>query len=91
MTAVLTVETQRKRISSHLKNICPTISRYGINLSASKTLTANYPKTLPVALKSNFAFEIQLQKALTTRKMIAKKPSTLVIDMMGNGFQSNVS
>ena len=54
-------------------------------------LKANYPKSLSFALKSTFAFKIQLQKALTTPKTTAKKPSTLVIDMMGYRFQWNVA
>ena len=37
MTAVVTVKSQCKRISSHLKNRCPTKSRYSVNSSASKT------------------------------------------------------
>ena len=49
-------------------------------------LKANYPKSLPFALKSIFAFQIQLQKALTTPKTTAKKTSTLVIDMMKIAF-----
>ena len=54
-------------------------------------LKANYPKSLPFALKSAFAFEIHCKKHSTTLKTTAKRPSTLVTDLMGNRFQSIVA
>ena len=67
---------------------------YGIKSSASKTcfarvfcyldfrsyLKADYPKSIPFALKSTFAFEIHCKKHLPTPKRTAKPPSTLIID-----------
>ena len=73
MTAVLTVKTQRTRISSHLKNRCPTRPiRYKLvceknvfcYLDFCLYLKANYPKSLPFALKSTFAFEIHCKTSL---------------------------
>ena len=54
-------------------------------------LKANYPKSLPFALKSAFAFKIHCKKHSATLKTTAKRPSTLVTDLMGNRFQSNVA
>ena len=42
-------------------------------------LKANYPKSLPLALKSTFAFKIHCYKHLPTPKKTAKQPSALVI------------
>ena len=67
MTAVVTVKSQRKRISSHLKNRCPTKSRYSVNSSASKT-----------CFVTRFSLIIQnrlhlLLKVLLNSKFIAKR------------------
>ena len=43
-------------------------------------LKANYPKSLPLAHKGTFAFEIHWKKDLSTPKTTAKQSSTLVID-----------
>ena len=70
---------------------------YGINSSASKTcfarvfcyldfrsyLKADYPKSLPLALESTFAFGVCCKKHLPTPKTTAKQPSTLIIDGKG--------
>ena len=63
-----TVKTQRKRISSNLKNGLAQLSRYGINQVNSQNvfrygdfrsyLKANYPKSFPFALKNFLAFKI---------------------------------
>ena len=50
---------------------------------------ANYPKSLPFAPKSTFAFEIHFKKHLPTPKTTVK--NSLVIDMMRNSLQSNVA
>ena len=66
MTAVVTVKSQRKRISWHLKNRCSTKSRYNVNSSASKT-----------CFVTRFSLIIQnrlhlLLKVLLNSKFIAK-------------------
>ena len=67
MTAVWTVKTQRKRMSSHLKHGSPTKPiRYKLVCEQNvfyyrdffSYLKANHPKSLPFALKSTLAFEI---------------------------------
>ena len=77
-----------------LKNRHPTkLIQYKLvyNLDFRSYLKANYPKSLPFALKSAFAFEIHCKKHSATLKTTAKRPSTLVTDLMGNRFQSNVA
>ena len=71
MTAVVTVKSQCKRISSHLKNTCPTKSRYSVNSSASKT-----------CFVTRFSLIIQnrlhlLLKVLLNSKFIAKSTCRL--------------
>ena len=68
MTAVFTVKTQRKRISSHLKNGTPTKPiRYKLVLHAKRVLLTRLSLLLrdllskiafKIALKSTSAFEI---------------------------------
>ena len=80
MTLVLTVKTQRKQISSYLKNRIPTKPiRYKLvceqnvfcYLGFRSYVKANYPKSLPFALRSTFAFEIPYKKHLPTPKTAA--------------------
>ena len=77
MTVVLTVKTQRKRISSNLKNGSPTKPiRHELvweqnvfcYLDYRSYLEDSYPKSLPLALKITFAFEIHCKKHLPTLK-----------------------
>ena len=77
MTVVLTVKTQRKRISSNLKNLSPTKpiqhelvceQNMFCYLDFRSYLEDNYPKSLLFALKITFAFEIHCKKYLPTLK-----------------------
>ena len=69
-TAVWTVKTLRKRISSHLKNAFKVqLSRYGINSSASKTC---------FALKITLAFEIHWVMFFLLRFLLLPSPSSLL-------------
>lgn len=77
MTVVLTVKTQRKRISSNLKNVSPTKpiqhelvceQNMFCYLDFRSYLEDNYPKSLPFTLKITFAFEIHCKKYLPTLK-----------------------
>ena len=91
MTVVLTVKTQRKRISSNLKNGSPTnpirhelVCEKNVfcYLDFRSYLEDNYPKSLPFALKITLAFEIHCKKHLPTLKtsvscISGEKTSTL--------------
>ena len=77
MTVVLTVKTQRKRISSNLKNESPTnpirhelVCEQNVfcYLDFRSYLEDNYPESLPFALKITFASEIHCKKHLPTIK-----------------------
>ena len=87
MTAVWTVKTQSKRISSHLKNGSPTKPiRYKLVCEQNafcyrdvrSYLEANYPKSLPFALKITLAFEIHGVMFSLLRCLLPPSPSSLL-------------
>ena len=64
MTAVWSVKTQRKRISSHLKNESPTKPRYSINSSASKMcfVTTIFANILRIIIQNRFHLLLKVLK-----------------------------
>ena len=82
MTAVLRVKTQRKRISSHLKNGCPNSSNYTeqadtVGSSSSKTcfVTSIFAPFLRLIIQNRFHL---LLKVLFYSKFIAKSTYRLL-------------
>ena len=87
MTAVWTVKTQSKRISSHLKNGSPTKPiRYKLVCEQNvfcyrdvrSYLEANYPKSHPFALKITLAFVIHGVMFSLLRCLLLPSPSSLL-------------
>ena len=64
MTAVWSVKTQRKRISSHLKNESPTKPRYSINSSTSKMcfVTTIFANILRIIIQNRFHLLLKVLK-----------------------------
>ena len=87
MTAVWTVKTQRKRMSSHLKHGSRTKPiRYQLVCEQNvfyyrdfhSYLNVNHPKSLPFVLKSTLAFEIPWVIFSLLRCLLLPSPSSLL-------------
>ena len=80
MTAVLTVKTQLKRISLHLKNRWQTkpITRYKLVCEQNLCLVASIKANDPNRFRSS-ALEIHYKKHLSTPKTASKKTKPIEI------------